>query len=154
MAHTAHIKIRCKIRFIKGNINTLNSILSSPPHTELVLKYDFDLKDKPTFFDLWSRCPTMMLTLTGQSKPFLDLNAPLIDMKSFIFDAYDWTEEYTAQRYMLKARMCAKIREELEEKRSKVLKELERIRNRINSLTEYEAALVSVDFVADSRFPL
>jgi hypothetical protein len=152
--NAAHIKIRCKIRFIKGNINTLNSILDAKPRAEFTLKYDFDLKDKPTFFDLWSRCPTMMLALAGQSKPFLDFDVPLIDMKSFIFDAYDWTEEYTPQRYMLKSRMCAKIREELEETRSQVLKELERIRNRINSLVAYEAALVNIDFVEDPRFPL
>lgn len=149
---SANIIITFKIRFIKGKTNGMPSILT-PTKTQMTLSYNFDLKDDPTFFDLWCRCPSMLLVPVGETKPYLEFDTPLIQMPTHWLDAYDWTEEYHAHRLELKKRMCAKLKNDLIIQRSAAVKELERITTRIKSLVEYEAALQRDDIARDIRFP-
>lgn len=149
---SASITVTFKIRFIKGNVNGMPSILTQT-RSQLILPYDFDLKNNPTFFDLWSRCPSMMLVPVGETKPYVEFDTPLISMPTHIFDAYDWTEGYMEHYYELKTRMCAVIKEQLYKQREATEKELERLNNRIKSLSDYEATLVRDESVYDVRFP-
>lgn len=147
------VTLKFRIRFLRQNINKLPS-LEGKREVGLVLPYVFYQADNPTFFDLWCRCPTMLLTPSGSKTPYVNFDTPLIEMKTCIFDAHDWTEEYMEQRFELKVRMCAKVRQVLQEEKEKAEREVERINARIDSINEYEASLATAEILRDDRFPL
>lgn len=70
----------------------------------------FHAYTNPVFFDLWARCPTVVLSLPGGKVPFTDMDAPLMSLSSHVFEAHDWRAEHAELRSKFKIRLYNMMR--------------------------------------------
>ncbi len=98
----ASIEIVCYVRFCKENVKKLPA--------DLQQSYSFPAHTNPVLFDLWARCPTVMLALPGETRPLTNMDASLMGLPSPVLVALDWTPEHRELHLRCKMRLCAMVR--------------------------------------------
>lgn len=133
----ATIQLICQISFRRENVPRLATFLRETWRSSFVLPYTFQAYHRPTFFDLWCRCPTVMLCLPGEKKPFLDLNASLMSLPVHVFEAHEWRPEYTEIRVEFKKRCADEMMKNIAKQMDDLRAAYARLTDRRVQLTDY-----------------